>query len=272
MQKLSFYLVPNRITVVTDMVSDGYVTENRQVYQRNLKLYKGIDNTIELDIRGSDQRKQSVVGKTAVIKFYDAARTNLFTVLATPITGKTGLMSVTVPKTVLANIDPQQLTLAAYIRNANATETILYSDSQFGVAATVELYDGYNDASDLIDTAKTWIYDMGTKDMVSEIVDFGRKINDDYSTAPTNSALFEIHFNPENTQRYNGQVIVEATDDKSLAIGNRWTKIGEIGPSEYIGKRFTGDWRFVRFRFPRWVNVITQTQTTGLVDKVIVRN
>ena len=271
MQKLSFYLVPNRISVTTDMVSDGYTTENRQVYQRKLKLYKGIDNTIELEVKNSDQRRMPVVGYTAIVKFYDAARKNLFTVQGTPILAKTGIISVTVQSEVLANIDPQQLTLVASLRNAENADTIIYADSQFGVSAFAELYDGYNDASGLIDTVKTWIYDMGTKDLVSEIVDFGTKINDDYSTAPTSSALFVV--TPNQTAPFAGTITVEATDDKSLAIGNRWHNIGTISANEFaLGKRFTGEWRFVRFRYQKWVDSYTQKQTTGLVDKISVFN
>lgn len=271
MQKLSFYLVPNRISVTTDMISNGYTTENRQVYQRKLKLYKGIDNTIELEIKASDQRRQDVVGYTAVIRFFDRDRKNLFTVLGDPVLSKTGLMSVTIHASVLENIDPQLLSLVASLRNTNNVETIIYADSQFGVEGSVELFDGYNEASPVVDTVKTFIYDMGTKDWVSEIVDFGTKLNDDYSTYPTSSALISVETNL--TTPYSGNITVEATDDKSLALGNRWTNIGVIPLEDFAtGKRFSGEWRFVRFRYPKWVDAVTQTTSTGIVDKIVVSN
>lgn len=269
MQKIHFYLVPNRITVTTDVV--GYSTEYRKVYQRKIKLYKGIDNNIELEVRQGDQRRMTVVGYTAVLKFFDAKRKNLFTVLGEPILSKTGLISVSIPKAVLENIDPQQMSVAAFLRDTNNKESILYADSQFDLHGFVELYNGYNDAGDVIDIAKTWIYDMGSKDLVSEIVDFGTKINDDYSTYPTSSALITVITNPDTP--YSGPVTVEATDDKSLALGNRWSVLGTIDFEDFVsGKRFTGEWRFIRFRYPKWVNEVTQKETTGLVDKIVVTN
>lgn len=270
MQKLSFYLVPNRISVTTDMVNSGYTTEKRQVYQRKLKLYKGINNTIELEVRQSDERRLSVAGYTAVVKFYDENRKNLFTVNGTPILSKTGLISVTIPKEVIEDIDPQQLTLAAYLVDANNNETILYADAQFGVSVFVELDNGYNEAPLEVDNLKNWIYDMGTEDLVSEIVDFGTRFNDNSAAYPIVSAYVVVK--PNLTNPYAGVITVEATDDKSLAIGNRWTVIGTIDASEYSGKRFSGEWRFVRFRYPKWVNALTQKEITGLVDKITINN
>lgn len=271
MQKISFYLVPNRITVTTDMVNNGYSTEKRQVYQRNIRLYKGIDNTFELDVRQSDDRRLSVVGNVAVIKFYDAARQNLFSVTATPILSKTGIMTVTIPKTTLEKIDPQLLTMAAFLRDSNDNETILYADAQFGIGPTVELLNGYNDAPALIDVVKTWNYDMGSKDLISEIVDFKNKINDDYASSPISSSNVVVTTNATNP--YRGNITVEATDDKSLALGNRWTVIGTINSTEFVsGKRFSGEWRFLRFRYPKWVDANTQKEITGIIDKIVINN
>jgi recombinational DNA repair protein RecT len=76
MQLVPRYLVNDRIIVVSN--DAGFVTEFRPVYSRTIKVYKGIDNTIQLDVRNSEQRKQTVVGQTAVIKFFDADQKNLF--------------------------------------------------------------------------------------------------------------------------------------------------------------------------------------------------
>ena len=94
MQKISFYLLPNRIKVTTDVA--GFNTELRQVYQRKIKLYKGIDNTIEFEVRNSDNRKDNVVGYDVVAKFFDNDRKNVFTITGTALAGKPGLMAITV--------------------------------------------------------------------------------------------------------------------------------------------------------------------------------
>ena len=236
MQKISFYLATNRIAVTTD--TTGFSTENRKVYQRKLKLYKGIDNTIEFEVKNAEQRKVPVVGHSVMVKFYDATHRNLFVVQGNPIPNKLGLMTVIIPKEQLKDIDPQQLSIAAYLVDPNFNEKILYTDSQFGVLGSVELFDGYNDkfaVGDVIETIKRFNYDTGTQSYMSEIATFGTTINDDYSTDPYSQLAIdniqvEIHNNPDAP--YEGHVQVQATQDTSLAIGNHWDTIKsiDIGP------------------------------------------
>lgn len=241
MQKVQFYLVPNRITVTTDMA--GFTTEYRQVYQRTIKLHKGIDNTIELEVKNSDQRRQDVVGQEVVIKFFDAERSNLFSATGTAILGKPGLMSVTISEQSLINIDPQMLSAAAFLRNGNE-DKILYSDSQFDVLARVEVLDAYNDAPDLADEVTVFNYEFDRKGFVSEIANFGNKHNEDYSTRPFRNMTVEAF------GTYAGIIEVEATTDKSTAFGTNWIKIDDWDTRIQTIKVITGTepWRYVRFK------------------------
>ena len=53
MQLIPRYLVSNRITIVVN--ETGFVTEYRPVYNRQLQVYKGIDNKIEFRVLNADQ-------------------------------------------------------------------------------------------------------------------------------------------------------------------------------------------------------------------------
>ena len=240
MQKIQFYLVPNRVTVTTDMA--GFNTEYRQVYQRTIKLHKGIDNTIELEVKNSDQRRQDVVGWNVVIKFFDAERSNLFSAVGTSITSKPGLMSATISRATLEKIDAQQLTAAAFLVK-DGEEKILYSDSQFDVLARVEILDAYNDAEDLADEVTVFNWEYDRKQFISEIANFGNRHNEDYSTAPGRSMTVEM------IGTYEGIIEVEATKDKSTAFGTTWTKIDNWDTRIETIKVITEPepWRFVRF-------------------------
>lgn len=241
MQKVQFYLVPNRITVTTDMA--GFTTEYRQVYQRTIKLHKGIDNTIQLEIKNSDQRRQDVVGNTVVVKFFDAERSNLFSVTGTAIIGKPGLMSVTITEADLEKLDAQMLTAAAYLVNDDVNH-ILYSDSQFDVLAHVEILNAYNAAPDLVDELTVFNYEFDRKQFISEIANFGNRHNEDYATAPNRNMTVEMY------GTYAGIIEVEATKDKSTAFGTTWTKIDDwdtrIATTKVISE--TEPWRYVRFK------------------------
>lgn len=275
MQKIQFYLVPNRITVTTDLV--GYNTEYRQVYQRKIKLHKGIDNTLEIEVKNSDQRREDVVGKTVVVKFFDAARQNLFTVDGEAIVSKPGLMTVTVAAEDIASIDPQMLTLAAYLTDGT-TDQILYADSQFDVLAHVEIFDGYNAAPDFTDELTVFNYERDAMKYVSEIGSFGKAINEDYDTAPIRSVTVEVYPN----DGFNGDIVVYATKDKSTSFGTVWKQLGTMtidaathvpGTDTYT---FSGDYKLVRFQFNKYNPTVTaptaDSTLTGTLDKIIIRN
>ena len=224
----------------------GFNTEYRQVYQRTIKLHKGIDNTIELEVKNSEQRRQDVVGWDVVIKFFDTDRLNVFSATGTAINSKPGLMSVTIGKDTLAPIDAQYLTAAAYLVNDEDEEQILYSDSQFDVLARVEILDAYNERSapgSIIEELTVFNYEYDSKEYISEIGKFGTKMNDDVGTTRTITvSKIGIH---------QGNILIEATKDKSTAFGTQWTNIGVWNVSDEPSKEISGDWRFIRFRIAR---------------------
>ena len=220
----------------------GFNTEYRQVYQRTIKLHKGIDNTIELEVKNSEQRRQDVIGWNVVIKFFDAERTNLFSAVGTAIPSKPGLMSVTISSQTLEKLDPQMLMAAAFLTNGTE-DKILYSDSQFDVLAHVELLDAYNDAIDRADEVTVFNWEFDRKQFISEIANFGNRHNEDYSTAPSRSMSVEMF------GAYEGIIEVEATTDKSTAFGTTWTKIDNWDTRVETTKVITSTepWRYVRF-------------------------
>ena len=238
MQKISFYLVPNRIKVTTDVA--GFNTELRQVYQRKIKLYKGIDNTIEFEVRNSDSRKDNVNGYEVVVKFFDAERKNVFTVTGLPIAGKPGLMSATVTADLIATLDPQILTLAAFLRNG-IEEKILYSDADFNLTLNAEVFDGYNEPVEFVEELTVFNWEFDRKRFVSEVGNFGTKTNDDYSTAPQRA--MSVAFEGD----YQDIIEVYATKDKSTDPQGRWVRLEDWNVVTDPTKVYEGDYRFVKF-------------------------
>jgi len=264
MQKIQFYLVPNKITVTTDRV--GFNTEYRQVYQRQLKLYKGIDNTIQLDVRNSEQRKQTVVGQTAVVKFFDADQKNLFTVTADAIPSQIGQMTLTISGSTIADIDPQMLRMAAYLTDG-VTQNPIYIDGQFELFGNVALLDGYNDKlgfGEIVDVAKVFNFEFDRQQFLSEMVTFGTYLNDDYSTALDSSVIgsVEIEVIPDATDPFNGFVNIYATADKSTASSVTWKLIDtvEVVNSTSVTKvvENTG-YRYMRFGYNKSSSSSTAT-------------
>ena len=62
MQLIPRYLVNNRITIVANEA--GFVTEYRPVYQKSMKVSKGIDNVLEFEVKNHDQKPVSLLNYT----------------------------------------------------------------------------------------------------------------------------------------------------------------------------------------------------------------
>lgn len=271
MQKVQFYLVPNRITVTTDLV--GFNTEYRQVYQRKIKLHKGIDNTLEFEVKNSDQRRENVVGWEVVVKFLDVDRRSLFTVSGTAIISKPGLMSVTVPKEVLAPLDPQLLLAVAYLTNG-VEEKILYSDSQFDVLAHVEILNAYNDITESVEELTVFNYERDKRAFTSEIGRFSWNLNNDIR--PEADRTIQVSMKGG----YEGIIDVEVTKDKSTSFGTNWVRLTPWDVKAEPTKTYPSDpteidnWNFVRFIYggsgKGFGATFTVTVTDGVYSNVAV--
>ena len=69
MQKNFTYLLKNKIIIVADIA--GLVTEYRPVYQKSIKVSKGIDNVLEFEVKNHDQKPVSLLNYTPKFVAYD---------------------------------------------------------------------------------------------------------------------------------------------------------------------------------------------------------
>ena len=63
------YLVNNKITLVAN--GEGFVTEYRPVYQKQIEVFKGIDNTLEFRVLNADQKPVNVAPFTPKFVAFD---------------------------------------------------------------------------------------------------------------------------------------------------------------------------------------------------------
>lgn len=257
MQKILFYLVPNRIRVVADMA--GFITEYRLVYQRKIKLYKGIRNTITLDVRNSDQKKVDCRPYTPIINFFDIEHKIVLS--------KSGIVNVSTPSLITVNIEPselglienQMLTMISYL-NSNTNPNLIYGDTQFGIGIPVEINDGVIERYRPPQEVTRFQENFGDQKYYSELVPFGPVINDDIYSDSTNSTIVTYH-----PGAFRGIVTVEATNDQSTAIGNTWTVVAtnNITANVPFDINIVGNYTYLRFSF---------SNTASLIDKILIRN
>lgn len=138
MQKISTYLYPNRVQLLADLAS--FNVEYTNVYQRIVKIYNGIDNTIEFDIKNADQKRIDLSTVTQIeMNVMDAGGTALLNspYIVTP-TALKGIATVTIPQEDLLDLNPQFFKYSVSCIK-DGQDTLLYADSRFGAVGTIEL-------------------------------------------------------------------------------------------------------------------------------------
>lgn len=138
MQKILSYLYPNRIEILANLT--GFNVEYTNVYQRNVKIYNGIDNVLEFDIKNADQKRIDLLTLDQIqLNVMDASGNALpnSPYDVTP-TNMKGIATTTIPYEDLAELSEQYLKFSiTALKNSN--DVILYTDSKFGAVGTLEL-------------------------------------------------------------------------------------------------------------------------------------
>jgi hypothetical protein len=142
MQKISSYLYPNRINLLADLA--GFTTEYTNVYQRTVKIYQGVDNVIEFDIKNADQKRIELLTSPVITQLemnvMDASGNALpnSPYIITPHSTIKGIATAVIPLDDLNELDHQFLRYS--VTGLKAGNTIpLYADSRFGAVGTIEL-------------------------------------------------------------------------------------------------------------------------------------
>ena len=140
MQLLSRYLVDNTTTLVADVA--GFITEYRPVYNRELQVYKGIDNAIQFKLLNADQKGINVAtGYTIKFVAYDENDRMVIekdcTVQDDGSTVSRGKFKVTITENELKNLKQQYLSYVVYLIETDGDKVLTYSHNNFSNSGTI---------------------------------------------------------------------------------------------------------------------------------------
>jgi hypothetical protein len=268
MQKISSYLYPNRINVVADVAL--FPVRWNIVYQNRVKVYKGVDNVLTIDVKNSDQKRIDISEMNLKMVVTDV--NGLLVTEVDVIPGATtGLATATIVETDLINLTPQFLTFSIYRLNDDDTKTVLYADAAFGAKGNMEL------VGDIMPTQvpvrKITRFTVLTKDNVmpyiptyfSDAVEI-KQVN--FVRDPSLDTLeFEFKFNS-----LSADVTVQFTKDTVVSAGTNWVDIETFNVTSSTStlikdysSNYSREWAWAR------VTYIRTTGNTGNIDTVLVR-
>ncbi len=265
MQNVSRYLLNNLVIVGIT----GYHGRNPVVYDRRIKLYKGVSNPLSFTFKNEDQKAQDITAKTFEFNLIDSETKQLvvtrnLTILddGSTITTK-GTASVTVTEGDLLTLDAKFYNYAIREVAANNTRTVTFADSFYNAAGTIEVLDGaypdFLDSTEINNFTST----TGPLDNTSGAIDANPGINNNVA----------LHTIAVYTKSFSGSLRIQGTMVSTPADTDYFniTATGESSPIAFSSStavsyyNFTGVYENVRFS---WSN---DSGNTGRIDKILYR-
>ena len=258
MQLTPRYLVDNKITILAN--DAGLITEYRSVYQRHIKVYKGIDNVLQFKVLNHDQKPKEITAYTPKFIVFDQNKVMVIekdcTVTDDGSTNTRGNCKVTVTENELLNLDTQFLSYNIYLVDSNSEKTLTYTDAHFGSDGVLHLEDTAfpgplksGEVTTFTETDSTWY---------SESIDSQPAING-------NEAL---HTAAVYTDSYIGNVTVQGTLENQITGSTNWSDISTLTftGSETAPKptNFNGVYSYLRF--------VASANPSDKITKILVRN
>tara|TARA_B100001113_G_scaffold243631_1_gene200457 strand:+ start:3488 stop:4270 length:783 start_codon:yes stop_codon:yes gene_type:complete len=144
MQTVSRYLITNLVTATIS----GYNGRNAKVYDRRLKVYRGVSNPITFTFKNEDQKAQFVNSRTYEFNLIDtesnkSVLTRNLTILDDGSTVSTkGQASVTITDGDLISLDAKFYNYAIREVKSDNSREVTYADSFYNASGTVEILSG----------------------------------------------------------------------------------------------------------------------------------
>ena len=259
MQLTPRYLVKNRTLIISNDV--GFVTEYRPVYQRELQVYRGIDNVLEFQVLNADQKPVQLTGKQVIFVAFDSNKSLIVNRTATIIIANKGLVTVTISENDVLNVKQQYLHYNIYIVNQDNSRSLTYTDEHFNANAVIYLSSAAYPGPRAPIVVESFFLPIGNSEYwVTDIVTAEPGING-------NEAL---HTAAIYTNEYIGDIVIEATlENQIIGQGNvEWSEVARLtfdGTEEQaVAVNFVGVFSFIRFK--------ASADPELTINKILIRN
>ena len=275
MQFNPVYLYVNKLDVFTTPTDTWSTERYRRVYNRNLKIFRGVDNRIDIQVRNNDQKASNIVGSTLVFNLVSQSTKHLvfqkdFTAMELA-TGKVtviltaeelldldmGFYNYSVIKEVRSTVDSTDYTVTSKMP--------LYMDSQYDTVGTLEITgDVYGDVSNSVNVSTFNYTNPFTQGATEPFPFYTSEIID---AVPNTSPAYPIHTFQFYTTNYTGTVEIQASLDAQGATPRetKWATVATVDLLTERYKNITGKYNWFR------VKHIPATNNTGTVDKILYR-
>jgi len=271
MQKVYAYLYQNQLDVFTTSIDSWTQERYRKVYNRNLKVYRDIDNSIDFQIRNSDQKTFNASGSAVVFNLVNESTDNLVLQKdCVAVDASIGRFRLEISKRELHDLEQgfYRFSLVKEVRqNLNENEYIisdelcLYIDSQYGVHGILEVAGSIStEVRSSTEITKFERIDPSALGEEGEPYFYSSLISaNPYIENPSSNHTFQIY-----PAGYTGEVVLQGSLDDGASPYN-WTDLETVNPansSESFFINYTGKYNWFR---------IEHYPQSGTIDKILYR-
>ncbi len=266
MQLIPRYLVNNTVTIVAN--DSGFITEFKPVYSRQIKVYRGIDNTIQFRLLNADQKPINVASYTPKFVAFDEAGNQVISHDGTvnqidDSSASRGMFTVVITENDLLNIKQQFLSYNIYLVDSASNKTITYVDSHFDNNATI-LVDSYAFPG----ARSSYNVSSFTEDSGLAGIDDSVWYSESITAEPAINGNEALHTAAIYSSSYDGSIVVQATLENQISNGTKWADISTVtftgSETEPSYVNFNGVYSYLRFKCTK--------DPADKVSKILVRN
>lgn len=248
MQNLPVYLYANKLDITLDL--DATVKGVNQVmYQRDLKIQKGIKNQVRIQFKNSDQKPVRIYNtQTFVFSMFDAINRRLLIekeleVLDANTAATKGVALLTLNESDTLDLDRTSYQYSVKLQDSDGTYLPAYSNTYYGMNGTLHLNHDIHPVLQDSRTVTTFV-----KTFNDSIQKYEHKSGNIYANPEYNgnTALHTVAFYLTN---YKGTVYIQATLDNTPDNSGNYST---IATREYNGTsgidyvNFNGIYTYIR--------------------------
>lgn len=250
MENLPVYLYNYKFDVILDL--DSTVKGVNQVmYQRDLKVQKGIKNKIRIQFKNSDQKNIHIYNtQTFVFSMFDVINQRLLLekeleVLDASTTSTKGLALLTLSESDTINLDRTSYQYSIKVQDSDGTYTPAYSNTYYGMAGTLHL------SQDILPVLKDSVKITSFTKRYDDANLRYEQLSGNIYADPAYNGNTALHTAAFYLSSYKGTIYIEGTLDNSPGINSNY---GVIAARSYNGStgidyvNFNGIYSYIRFR------------------------
>jgi hypothetical protein len=249
------------------------------MYQRDLKIQKGIKNQVRVQFKNSDQKKVTIYNtQTFVFSMFDAVNQRLIIekeldVLDLGTTATRGLALLTLNESDTLDLDRTSYQYSVKLLDSDGSYTPAYSNTYYGMAGTLHLSNDVNPVLKDSTTVTSFNPVWNDETRLYENLSGNLYASPEYNG---NSALHTVAF---YMTAYKGTIYIDATLDNSPDYSENYAVIKTLTYDGYTGVTYTnfnGEFTYIRVRHvPKKGPIDSDNRNTaysGTVDKILYRS